>query len=56
MCYERTLYLELPIKMFEDIDNLIEDLYAGNLASVYDDKTPRSRVAFNYKGEIIPIN
>jgi hypothetical protein len=49
--YERTLSLELPLKMFEEIDKLVEDLYAGNLKSVYDDsKIPLKRVAFTYNG------
>lgn len=54
--YERTLALELPLAMFEEIDQTIDELYAGVLSAVYDsDKCPPVKVGFIYKGVVTQI-
>jgi hypothetical protein len=54
MCYERTLWLELPLQMLKEIDETIDELYNGELVSVYDDRLPRNLVSVIHKGKIIP--
>lgn len=53
--YERTLAMEIPLDMLREIDDTINELYEGELTSVYDDRLPRTRVAFVHKGKLNPI-